>query len=315
MRLAVSRKETRRTQRRQNMSYRVSFISLCVLFLLTAITAPMLEAESKDPADYPLRIHVISHNEATHYHNGVAESSAGEGRANLFENSEASGVDFAFNCLPAPRASSGFETFPARWKKPNRELVVLLPEIGKANHYSTCNFKVEMKDFAYYRTQNGLLSTEPKAAFKDWMTQHSYDPEHGKDVPMQAKSSIPAFALESKDPADYALRIHIYSHTETNFFHDGVYQRSKGEGRANLFENGEPAGLDFVFECPVKPRASSGFETFRAKWKTPGQELVVLIPEVGKAGQYSTCQFGVEVKRFAYNRQATGTLAAVPCDF
>ena len=39
-----------------------------------------------------------------------------------------------------------------------------------------------MKDFTYY-SHNGTLGTEPVEAFKQWMTKHDYDPEHGKDTP------------------------------------------------------------------------------------------------------------------------------------
>lgn len=50
----------------------------------------LLHAESKNAADYPLLIHILGKNQTTFYHNRNAEEAKGEGRANLFENSEAS---------------------------------------------------------------------------------------------------------------------------------------------------------------------------------------------------------------------------------
>src|ERR1051325_3427548 len=83
-------------------------------------------ADKKNLADYPLRVHIFGRNETTFYHMRVAENAKGEGRANLFENGQARGIDFQFNCSDRLPTSSGFETFPARWKKPNRELEVLI---------------------------------------------------------------------------------------------------------------------------------------------------------------------------------------------
>jgi hypothetical protein len=141
-------------------------------------------AGGKNLADYPLRVHVFGRNETTFYHMRAAEEAKGEGRANLFENGGARGMDFEFDCSGRLMASSGYETYAARWKKSNQQLEVLIPEFGKANSYSTCTFKVQMKDFAYLR-RNGALNTEPISAFKDWMTKHNYDPEHGKNAPTQ----------------------------------------------------------------------------------------------------------------------------------
>ena len=93
----------------------------------------------------------------------------------------------------------------------------------------------------------------------------------------------PATQAESHNPADYPLRIHIYRRNETTFYHNHQTEEAKGEGRANLFEGGEPEGIDFQFECDTRLQTSSGFETFPAKWKKPGQELVILQPQFGKA--------------------------------
>lgn len=151
-------------------------LSLCLL------TPIVLHAESKNPADYPLRIHIMGHNQTTFYHGRVAEEQKGEGRANLFQNGEAHGVDFSFDCSEKLKSSFGYETYPAKWKKPNQELTVLLPVFGKTGSYFTCNLKTDVKDFAYM-THNGQMASEPVEDFKKWMVKHDYDPEHGKNMP------------------------------------------------------------------------------------------------------------------------------------
>jgi hypothetical protein len=158
---------------------------LClVLFCCIFIASVPLSAESKNPADYPLRVHIFGRDQTTFYHNRYAEESKGEGRANLFENGEVRAVDFNFDCSEKLKASFGYETYPAKWKKPNQELTVLLPVFGKTNTFFTCNLKTDVKDFAY-ASHDGKMSSEPPAQFKIWMKNHDYDPEHGKNTPLK----------------------------------------------------------------------------------------------------------------------------------
>ncbi|SEB75988.1 hypothetical protein [Terriglobus roseus] len=160
----------------------IATVSLIALATLASI-APAAHAESHNPADYPLRVHVFGRSQTTFYHNRQAEEAKGEGRANLFEGGEAKGVDFQYECDHKLQTSSGFETYPAKWKKPGMELVILQPEFGKPGSFDTCHLKVMMKDFTYMM-RNGNLAMEPTPVYKEWMTKHEYDPEHGKNMPI-----------------------------------------------------------------------------------------------------------------------------------
>ena len=166
--------------------------SLALVALLLAAAPATVLADSHNPADCPLRVHIFGRNETTFYHNRSADEAQGEGRADLFENGQPKGIDFQFDCDHRLLRSSGYETFPARWRKPGQELVILQPEFGKPGAYESCRLKVMVKDFVYVN-HNGNLMTEPAAKFKDWMTKHDYDPEHGKNMP-----SVPAVKDDSK---------------------------------------------------------------------------------------------------------------------
>jgi hypothetical protein len=157
---------------------RLCSVLLCCIFIASA---PLI-AESKNPADYPLRVHIFPHDQTAFYHNRYAEEFKGDGRANLFAKGDVHAVDFTFDCSEKLKASFGYETYPAKWKKPNQELTVLLPVFGKANTYFTCNLKTDVKDSAYF-SHAGQLNSEPSAQFKAWMVKHDYDPEHGKNMP------------------------------------------------------------------------------------------------------------------------------------
>ena len=154
--------------------------------MMTAAMSPRVSAESKNLADYPLRLHIFGRSQTSFYYSRARslDETQGDGRANLYENSEARGLDFNYQCSYKVRASFGYETYPARWKKQGKTLVVLMPIFGQSGKFFTCDFNADMKDFAYAEGKNGLRS-EPVAQFKLWMQRHDYDPEHGKDVPVR----------------------------------------------------------------------------------------------------------------------------------
>jgi len=137
---------------------------------------------ARNPDDCPLRVHIFEHNSHSHYYHRALDVVDGKGRANLYENGEPRGFDYSYRCSDRLRNSPGFETYLARWKKRDQTLEILLPKLGKPGATESCDLHVEMKDIAYYRHGN-LLGTEPPAAFKQWMEQHQYDPEHGKNEP------------------------------------------------------------------------------------------------------------------------------------
>ena len=160
--------------------------SVMVAGMMMAAMSPRVSAESKNLADYPLRLHIFGRSQTSFYYSRARslDETQGDGRANLYENGEARGLDFNYQCSYKVRASFGYETYPARWKKPGKTLVVLMPIFGQAGKFFTCDFNADMKDFAYAEGKNGLRS-EPVAQFKLWMQRHDYDPEHGKDVPVR----------------------------------------------------------------------------------------------------------------------------------
>jgi len=156
-----------------------------------------------NPADYPLRVHIFQFNSYSHYYRGGAYLSSldavdGEGRANLYEGSQPHAFDFSYSCSRRLMASPGFETYLARWKKPGRELEILLPVLGgKPGEMNGCDLKVNLKpDSAYFR-HNGLTGEEPAADFKKWMDAHQYDPEHGKNTPVNLPAAPQAAGVPS----------------------------------------------------------------------------------------------------------------------
>jgi hypothetical protein len=159
---------------------RILPVLLCAAIGFPAAT---VHAGDKNPADYPLRLHIFNREEHTHYHRGVDDFSVGDGRANLFANGEVHAVDFHFDCSQKIEHSLGYETYLAKWRKPGKSLTVLFPVFGHTGKFFTCDLDTDVKpDIAYFGHRNDL-QTEPSAKFKEWMVKHDYDPEHNKNTP------------------------------------------------------------------------------------------------------------------------------------
>jgi hypothetical protein len=168
-------------------------LALSALFSTVALASP-------NPADFPLRVHVVQNSNRTHYHDRMMDYVDGEGRGDLFENGLPRGFDYGFRCDDRVRVSPGYETYPARWKKSGRELEILQPVMGKPGVLWACSLKVDMKDTVYVR-HNGLVDERSAAKFKEWMNNRQYDPEHGKNEPLPANpSSADAHAGGPSDP-------------------------------------------------------------------------------------------------------------------
>ena len=185
---------------------RIRFILCCCLVMSGVMTAG---AASTNPADYPLRIHVFGKSNSTAWVNRRSRSvteTKGQGHANLFANGEVRAVEFSYTCDGQHlRPSSGFwDTYPAKWKKPNRVLVMLIPVFGKTGKYSTCELNTDVKDYAYNRLSQTRFEPVPPEQFKAWMVQHQYDPEHGKNVPVLSDSDpgSPVPPATTSTPAD-----------------------------------------------------------------------------------------------------------------
>jgi hypothetical protein len=168
-------------------------VCICIVSMLAgclALSTAVL-AGGRDPADYPLRVHILHYN--SHAPNnrdsksftGLPDYIEGVGHADLFENGEPRGFQFTNSCTDPLTISGSYETYPARWKKKEKTLEILVPQAGKPWNMVACDLRTEMRTgLAYFWTEDSVVE-ESTAAFKDWMVKHQYDPEKGKDVPIE----------------------------------------------------------------------------------------------------------------------------------
>jgi hypothetical protein len=149
-------------------------------------------AGKPDAAKYPLRVHIFryavqpSRSLGTKKPSDGPEYVGGMGQADLFENGEPRGFQFSYSCTVPMIASGGHETFPARWKKKDKTLEILLPQAGKPWNQEGCDLQTEMRTGLVYYWKDGAVAEEPEALLKGWMVKHKFDPENGAEEPVAA---------------------------------------------------------------------------------------------------------------------------------
>jgi hypothetical protein len=155
------------------------------LLLTTAV-----RAAGPDPADYPLRVHVLKNTpQSRHARENKTFSDTpdyvdGQGVADLFEGGEPQGFEFSYSCIGGLQASAGYGSYPARWKKKGKTLEVLLPQAGKPWNLEPCGLKTELRPGLVFYFENGKAMEEGSKPFKEWMVKHGYDPEKDQNDPV-----------------------------------------------------------------------------------------------------------------------------------
>jgi hypothetical protein len=107
---------------------------------------------------------------------------SGEGQGDLVSPPRTTqGVTFKYDNCVRVRVRPGFESLPARWKKPGRQLEVLVPSddipvTGRPLQPVRCSFNVTMHDWVYLLLRDGRLVRvsqelyQQKPALRDFLS-------------------------------------------------------------------------------------------------------------------------------------------------
>src|ERR1035438_9353723 len=183
-------------KRIHHMQRTIRFGLSAVAVFLTLSNAAL--ASGPNPDNYPLRVHILKYASRSGPSHGGKNLSGmqdfvdGQGVADLFENGEPRGFEFTSSCTEPPIASSGYGSFPAKWKKKEKTLEILLPQTGKPWNWESCDLRTEMAEGVVFYWKNGSLAVEAAKILKEWMVKPQYNPEQGKDEPILAVGELPA---------------------------------------------------------------------------------------------------------------------------
>jgi hypothetical protein len=111
--------------------------------------------------------------------------------------------------------------------------------------------------------------------------------------------TLTGFARASEpDEIAYPLRVQV--------MHTGWHRtawRASGAGEADLKEDGQVQGFDYTFVCPAPFSASKGGDSYIARWKNVGSELVILTHPLGNPNKIAECDLKVKVHSYSYRVQ------------
>ena len=136
-------------------------------FVLLAIflCSTLFAFASKNPADYPLKVHILQQNWVSH--NNYRDEFKGTGRGNIWEGDLIHAFDYSYECSFGLRRTARNQPYLAKWKQPHLRLALLASQIGKEGKYQECTLKTTVHDGVYILGQGGITEMSQED-YKDW---------------------------------------------------------------------------------------------------------------------------------------------------
>jgi hypothetical protein len=138
-----------------------SSLFLLAIFLCCAVLA----FSSKNPADYPLKVHILQQSWASH--NNYRNEFKGTGRGNVWEGDLIHAFDYSYDCSFGVRRTARNQPYIAKWKKPHLRLALLASQIGKQDKYQECILKTTVHEGVYILGRGGITEMS-QAEYEDW---------------------------------------------------------------------------------------------------------------------------------------------------
>jgi len=125
-----------------------------LLLIFLACLCSVFALAGKDPADYPLKVHVLQQRWLSHnVHYGQYK---GTGRGNIWEGTSIHGLDFTCDCSFGLSRTARNQPYVAKWKKPQLRLELLAMQIGKESKYQECELQTTVREGVYIMGGGGI---------------------------------------------------------------------------------------------------------------------------------------------------------------
>ena len=127
----------------------------------------------KNPADYPLKVHILQ--QAWGSHNVRYSDYRATGRGNIWDGDVVHAFDFSYDCSFGVRRTARNQPYLGKWKKPQQRLALLAVDIGKPDKYHECDLKTTVRPGVYILGQGGIVEMS-QADYKKWKATRSAPP-------------------------------------------------------------------------------------------------------------------------------------------
>jgi len=102
----------------------------------------------KDPANYPLKVHILQIAWASHIPR--FNEFRATGRGNVWDGDSVHAFDFTYDCSFPVRRSARNQPYLGKWKKQQVRLDLLEPKIGSNNKYQECELQTTVHAGVYF---------------------------------------------------------------------------------------------------------------------------------------------------------------------
>jgi hypothetical protein len=130
------------------------------VLILASLLSPALALFAKDISDYPLRVEILMNHYDRYrpypYRQPNYFMYRVNGQGNVMDGSTVHAFDFKYVNDHVVRFTAPNQTYPARWKKPQRELEVLAPDVGHEGKYMTCDMDTTVHAGVYVGRGGGI---------------------------------------------------------------------------------------------------------------------------------------------------------------
>jgi hypothetical protein len=141
-------------------------------FSLFLLALPVLLFADKDPAKYPLKVHILQQNWSSH--NVRYNEYRATGRGNLWEGDSVHAFDFKYDCSFGLTRTARNQPYFGKWKTPQTKLALLAIKIGKNNNYQECTLNTTVREGVYIVGEGGI-SEMSQQDYKAWKAKRAQD--------------------------------------------------------------------------------------------------------------------------------------------
>jgi hypothetical protein len=124
----------------------------------------------KDPSEYPLKVHILQQNWASH--NNYRNEFKGTGRGNIWEGDSIHAFDYSYACSFSLRRTARNQPYVAKWSKPQLRLALLAAEVGANNKYQECTLKTTVHEGIYFLGGGGITEMSQQD-YKEWKAKRA----------------------------------------------------------------------------------------------------------------------------------------------
>lgn len=129
--------------------------------ILVILLSSAVGLTAKDATEYPLKVELLD-NTWTWFRPYPVRDPENivykvTGRGNIGDGPTKHAFDFNYDCFTHARVTIKGQFYMAKWKKPQHELELLVPDIGKEGKYKACEVRTTVREGVYIWSQGSLV--------------------------------------------------------------------------------------------------------------------------------------------------------------